>query len=194
MKKTILLFLLVGLFFSTKAETADSSASPSLFEKITPNSLNFQYAGNIGMFSIGARYDSGNKKWQGSLHYGFVPSSFADKPIHATTLKVNYIPIRRQLSEDTQMDWLKIGMWSNYAYGRKYFRKLPDYYDSGYYYFPTAVNIGLTFGSEIRHKKWGLYYEAGTTDKTVINFAKSPKSVDFYELFSLGIGVSYHLK
>ena len=165
-----------------------------VLNRITPQSLIIQYAGNIGMFSIGARYESPNQKWQGSLHYGHVPASFADKAIHSTTIKVNYIPIRKVITNDVNVDWLKIGLWSNYAYGKQYFRKLPAYYDSGYYYFPTAVNIGLTFGSEIKRNKWGFYYEVGTTEKTVINFVKSPHASDFLQLWNIGLGISYQLK
>lgn len=184
----------LSLFFISFYSHANVIDSVFTKDKWIPDAINLQFAGNIGMLSTGIRYNSPNEKWQGSLMYGFVPRNHADKAIHAFTLKGNYIPLKKQLNHETKLDLIKIGLWYNYALGKEYFRKLPDYYDSGYYYFPTAVNIGLTIGSEVKYKKLGFYYELGTTDKTVINFAKSPNSIDFYELWNLGIGITYHLK
>ncbi|MDR2283358.1 MAG: hypothetical protein LBE37_09125 [Sphingobacterium sp.] len=188
-----ILFLLSLLSYSLSAQTTDSTTSK--FYKLMPNSAVLQFAGNIGMFSTGIRYVTPNKHWKGSLHYGFVPVRYAaDKPIHSITIKGQYSTIHRQYGPTTQVEWLNIGLWYNYSFGRNYFSSLPRHYDDGYYYFPTAINIGLTLGSELRYQRWGLYYELGTTDKRVINFAKSPKAVSFREIWNIGIGLVYHLK
>jgi len=166
----------------------------SILYKLMPSHVKLQYAGNIGMFSTGFGYRSPNQKWIGDFMYGFVPSSYANDPIHSLTLKGKYVPIDRSYSHTLQVDWLQVGLWFNYSFGDDYFLKLPSYYDSGYYYFSTAMNIGLTLGSEVRYKKWGLYYELGTTEKRTINYVKNAGSINFSEIWNIGIGLVYHLK
>ncbi|TDQ82898.1 hypothetical protein [Sphingobacterium yanglingense] len=189
----ITFFLCLLLSFSLSAETIDSTTSK--LYKFIPNSTILQFAGNIGMFSTGVRYVTPNKHWKGAFLYGFVPARYAaDKPIHSVTVKGQYSTMNHRYGPTIQIEWLNVGLWYNYSFGRSYFSNLPRHYDDGYYYFPTAINIGLTLGSELRHKKWGLYYEIGTTDKRVINFVKSPKAVSFREIWNIGIGIVYHLK
>lgn len=168
----------------------------SLARKIMPNSIKIQYAGNIGMFATGIGYQSPNKRWAGDLLYGIVPPSYADDAIHSVTMKGKYSALspRYYEKQKIEMHWLQVGLWFNYSFGDQYFLGLPSYYDAGYYYFPTALNLGLTLGSEVRYKKWGLYYELGTTEKRAINYVKNLQSINFNEIWNIGLGVVYHLK
>lgn len=188
----ILFFLLVINCQVSWATTTDSTNS--IWKRIMPNSVNIQFAGNIGMFSAGINYISPNKYWEGNLSYGFVPKKFSDRVIHSTTIKARYIPLMKTYNHSTEIKWVNVGMWFNYAYGEKYFYKLPIYYDAGYYYFPTAANLGLTIGSELKRGKWGINYDFGTTDKRLINFVKSSSAIDFHELWNISFGLSYYLK
>lgn len=194
MRKIYLFIAVLCLAYSSDAQ-AQQFKLDSLLHAVMPNHLKAQYAGNIGMFSAGFGYRSPNKKWMGDLMYGFVPSSYADDPIHSLTIKGKYIPIDRDYkNRNIKMDWLQIGLWFNYSFGDEYFLGLPSYYDDGYYYFPTALNIGLTLGSEVRYRNWGLYYELGTTEKRTINYVKNMGSINFNEIWNIGIGLVYHLK
>lgn len=159
-----------------------------------PNNVKLQYAGNIGMISTGIGYVSPNKRWMGDLMYGLVPSSYAEDPIHSLTLKGKYVSLNRDYMQSLKVNWLQLGLWFNYSFGDQYFLGLPHYYDPGYYYFPTALNIGLTLGSEVRYQKWGLYYEVGTTEKRMINYVKNSGSINFSEIWNIGFGLVYHLK
>lgn len=190
--RLILILALTSLQLNLSATSLDSTKN--LFHKLTPNDFVLQFAGNIGMFSTGIRYISPNQHWKGSLLYGFVPARYADDPIHSLTAKGQYSTFHKDYSASVQVEWLNVGLWYNYALGRKYFSKLPHYYDSGYYYFPTAINIGLIVGSEVKYKNWGAYYELGTTDKRAINYIKSAKAISFREIWNIGIGIVYHLK
>ena len=160
-----------------------------------PSTIKIQYAGNIGMFSAGIGFQTKNKRWKADLFYGIVPSKYADDPIQSITLKGKYATLYRNYrTTKTEVNWLNVGILYNYSLGDKYFLGLPDYYDEGYYYFPTALNVSIFVGSEVRVKKWGFYYEIGATDKRVINYVKNVNSVDFSEIWNLGIGIVYHLK
>lgn len=190
------IYTLIAVFLSLLLAQAQAQKSKldTLLYTVMPNHLKVQYAGNIGMFSTGFGYVSPNQKWMGDLMYGFVPSTYAVKPIHSLTLKGKYTPVSRNYDEHLKVDWLQIGLWFNYSFGDQYFLGLPSYYDAGYYYFPTALNIGLTLGSEVRYKKWGVYYELGTTEKRTINYVKNAGSINFNEIWNIGIGLVYHLK
>ncbi|WP_437919940.1 hypothetical protein [Sphingobacterium sp. LRF_L2] len=166
----------------------------TLLKIITPNNVKIQYAGNIGMFSSGIGYTSPNKRWEGNLLYGYVPAKYAVEPIHSATIKGKFSSLLREYADGFEIKWLQIGLWYNYSFGDPYFFKLPSYYDSGYYYFSTAVNVGLTVGSEFRYKRWGLYYELGTTEKRTINYVKNLKSVGFNEIWNIGLGAIYYIK
>lgn len=185
------ILFLICLHFTVFANPQDTTKR--FVEKIIPNNIVLQFAGNTGMFSTGIRYVSPNKHWKGTVLYGFVPAQYADDPIHSITLKSQYSTYHRKYSQSTSAEWLNIGLWYNHSFGNKYFSKLPHYYDSGYYYFPTATNVGLTLGSELKYKKWGVYYDFGTTDKRVINYVKSLKSIYFREIWNIGIGLVYHI-
>lgn len=159
-----------------------------------PNNIKLQYAGNNGMFALGAGYVNPNKKWKGDILYGLVPGAYSEKPIHSMTLKGKFAPINREYDYGIKVNWLNTGLWFNYSFGDQYFLGLPDYYDKGYYYFPTALNMGLFVGSEIQYKKWGFYYEIGTTEKHVINYVKSIRAIKFHQLWNIGLGAVFHLK
>lgn len=190
--RLILILLLTSLQLNLWASSSDSTKN--LLSKLVPNDIVLQFAGNIGMFSTGVRYQSPKQHWKGTILYGFVPVRYADDPILSVTIKGQYSTLHKDYTPHLQVEWLNVGLWYNYAFGRKYFSKLPHYYDSGYYYFPTAINIGLIIGSEVKYKNWGIYYELGTTDKRVINYAKSAKAISFREIWNIGIGIVYRLK
>lgn len=185
------ILFLISLHLNLSANPQDTTKS--LLDKITPEDIVLQFAGNTGMFSTGIRYVSPNKHWKGTALYGIVPAQYADKPIHSITLKGQYSTFHREYSTDVSVEWLNVGLWYNHSLGSKYFSRLPHYYDSGYYYFPTATNVGLTLGSELKYKKWGVYYDLGTTDKRVINYVKSIKSIYFREIWNIGLGLVYHI-
>lgn len=188
------IFIVVSFLLTSFLSYGQKNSGEKLLKKMKPHNIKIQHAGNIGMFSIGAGYTAKDTKWKGDAYYGFVPSKFADSSIHSMSIKGQYSSFKRGYTNGTHVDFLNVGLMFNYTFGEKYFTSLPGYYDSGYYYFPTALNIGVFAGSEIRWDKWGLYYELGTTEKRIINFVKSPHSIRFTELWSLGLGVVFHLR
>lgn len=192
MKKAILLAILTLSVCST---IYGKSKADSVLYKIMPSNLKIQHAGNIGMFSVGFGYETKNKKWKGDFMYGFVPKKHGpNKAIHSLTLKGKFAPIHRTYNEDIKVNWLNTGMLFNYSLGSDYFFTQPSHFESGYYVLSTALNVGIFAGSEVKYKKWGLYYEIGTTDKHIVNYAKSPKSIGFHNIWNIAIGLVYHLK
>jgi len=167
---------------------------PSVWSHIRPDNVKIQFAGNIGMFSGGLGYTSPNNHWKGDLLYGFVPRKYsADKPLHLLTLKGKYGAIDRTYWDRIRVQWLNLGMWTNYTFGEQYFVKLPDHYPNNYYLIRPGLNIGAFAGSEIRYKQVGAYYEIGTTEKHLIHFFKNIKAISPTYIFNTAIGIVYYL-
>lgn len=190
MKQYITLFFLL---LAIPIISIGQDSTSTIWSKLKPHAVNVQFGGNIGLISTGINYISPNKHWRGNLSYGFVPKKYADDPIHSVTVKGKYGTFQRKYN-DLEVEWLNVGLWYNYSFGYQYFVKLPHYYDEGYYYFPTAINVGLTLGNSIKYKKWGAYYEVGTTDKRIINYVKSLKAINYDEIWNISFGLIYFLK
>lgn len=158
-----------------------------------PSHAKVQFAGNIGMFSVGPGYRLRNPNWEIDLKYGYVPAAYASDPIHSFTLKASWGTLDRNY-RDIDITWLKFGAWHNHSFGQNYFRRLPEYYEKGYYYFSTAINFGMFYATELRYRRTALYMEIGTSDKHVINYVKNPYSVDFSDLWNIGLGLKYYIK
>ncbi|MGF7469294.1 hypothetical protein ACQZFR_18945 [Alcaligenes nematophilus] len=171
------------------------SKTDHILYKMMPHNLKIQHAGNIGMFSIGFGYHTKNNKWKGDFMYGVVPKKYGpNKAIHSLTLKGKFAPIHRVYNDEIKVNWLNTGFLFNYSLGSDYFLTPPSHFESGYYILSTALNVGIFVGSEVKYKKWGAYYELGTTDKHIVNFAKSPKSIGLQNIWNIALGVVYHLK
>lgn len=185
--------ILLLLFKAASGQT--KTQDTSLLYRVMPANVKVQFAGNIGLVSAGIGYVSPNKRWKGDAFYGFVPRRYSGiEPIHSLTLKGKFGSILRTYSNAITVQWLQTGLWFNYALNEDFFFTLPSYYEPNYYLIRPGFNIGGFLGSEIRRKKWGLYYEVGTTDKYLIHYVKNFKAVAFNHIVSAGIGVVYHLK
>jgi len=78
----LLLFLIPGNIFASGNK--DSKLTKKLF---APDYLNFQYAGNLGLGSVGIGYISKNEKQNFGLSYGYLPSSVNSVEVHTVSAK-----------------------------------------------------------------------------------------------------------
>ncbi|NGM62312.1 hypothetical protein G5B30_10345 [Sphingobacterium sp. SGG-5] len=191
MKRFIWTILYMLLAFFAEGQSTDTA---NFFQKLTPDNIKLQFAGNIGFLSTGIGYASPQKHWKGDILYGFVPAKYAaGSTLHLLTLKGRYGTLDRSYSQNVNIQWINVGLWGNYAFGDRYFVRLPEYYSPGYYLIRPGLNIGVFVGSEIKYKNIGAYYELGTTDKQLIHFFKNLEAFSFPYMFSAAIGVIYHL-
>jgi hypothetical protein len=156
--------------------------------RLIPQHLKLQFAGSIGFISAGFGYESPNKKFQGDFFYGYVPESVGGVTIHSVTGKFTWIAVSKEYSRAWRVDFLMAGVLANYAFGKQYFLFSPDNYPYKYYGFPTALHAGIFLGSAVTKKKWGLYYEVGSTAKDLLSYVKNTRSLRFDEILNIGIG------
>ena len=63
------------------------------WERLKPTHLKWQYAGGMGLNSVGVGWDYGRRcQWETDFQVGFLPAKYAEKFRLTFTVKQNYIP------------------------------------------------------------------------------------------------------
>ena len=181
-----LIVLVLALTWQSVHAQPGNKISPLL-----PDHLNLQFAGAIGLESAGFGYETKSHRLQGDFFYGYVPESAGGVEIHSVTAKMTWAAVTRQPRKDLRVDWLTAGVLANYVFGRQYFLFDPERYPFTYYGFPTAAHVGISVGGAAYYRKFGLYYELGTTDRYVMSYVQNSGSLFFTDIFNLGVGVKY---
>ncbi|MHB9028278.1 MAG: hypothetical protein ACYC9O_05880 [Candidatus Latescibacterota bacterium] len=137
---------------------------------LIPDHARLQFAGNMGLFSVGLGYSLFHEKLESDLFYGYAPARNCGVPVHHITQKNTLLPAA------ISTPWLR---WTPVTAGVHFLLKagnnsrgtwlvLPGRYPERYY-SPTSFHVLLTAGTILditgpgflRHT--GVYFEAGTT-------------------------------
>ncbi|ARV13920.1 hypothetical protein [Polaribacter sp. SA4-12] len=194
--KEIFIVSIIVLFFNNSyAQEAISVKEKSWY---VPDYVKTQFAGNIGLVSVGAGYQLFDKVLYTELLYGFVPKSASKADnIHLITIK-NTFPIYRKKIGDNLTITPIAGIATTLDIGTNTFTTLPSKYPDGYY-FPTAVHFTL-YGGALVHKDFkkpkffkgvDFYLEFGTVE-TYLWYALTISEVDLIDVFSADIGVNFY--
>ena len=98
----LFLFVVLGITIPTKATASttpiangDSSLvkKRSLKERLTPNTVVAQYAGNIGCVSVGLGWESLSKRSLTEAHIGYVPHYQSTQSLTTFTLRQKGVPM-----------------------------------------------------------------------------------------------------
>ena len=194
--KVIFIVSIIVLFFS------NSYAQETILVKekswYVPDYVKAQFAGNIGLVSVGAGYQLFDKVLYTELIYGFVPKSASKADnIHLITIKNTFPLYRKKIGENLTITPIA-GIATTLDIGTNSFTTLPSKYPEGYY-FPTAVHFTL-FGGALVHKDFkkpkifkgvDFYLEFGTVE-TYLWYALATKEVNLIDVFSADIGVNFY--
>ena len=194
--KGIFIVSIIVLFFS------NSYAQETILVKekswYVPDYVKAQFAGNIGLVSVGAGYQLFDKVLYTELLYGFVPKSASKADnIHLITIKNTFPLYRKKIGENLTITPIA-GIATTLDIGTNTFTTLPSKYPDGYY-FPTAVHFTL-FGGALIHKDFkkpkifkgvDFYLEFGTVE-TYLWYALTLKEVNLIDVFSADIGVNFY--
>lgn len=163
-----------------------------------PDYVKTQFAGNIGLVSVGAGYQLFNKKLYSELLYGFVPefASRADN-IHLITIKNTFPIFRKEIGKNLTIAPIA-GFTTTLDIGTNSFTTLPSKYPEGYY-VPTAVHFTF-FAGALVHKDFkepkffkgvDFYLEFGTVE-TYLWYVITSKEVSVFDVFSADVGVNFY--
>ncbi|WP_036821295.1 hypothetical protein [Polaribacter sp. Hel1_85] len=194
--KNIFIVSILVLFFSNSyAQETISVKEKSWY---VPDYVKTQFAGNIGLISVGVGYQLFNEVLYSELLYGFVPESASKADnIHLITIKNTFPIFRKEIGENLTISPIA-GFTTTLDIGTNSFTTLPSKYPDGYY-FPTAVHFTL-FGGALIHKDFkkpkifkgvDFYLEFGTVE-TYLWYAITLKEVDLIDVFSADIGVNFY--
>lgn len=194
--RNIFIVSIVVLFFGNSY--AQESISVKEKSWYVPDYVKAQFAGNIGLFSVGAGYQLFDKVLYSELLYGFVPESASKADnIHLITIKNTFPLYRKVIGENLTITPIA-GFTTTLDIGTNSFTTLPSIYPEGYY-VPTAVHFTL-FGGALIHKDFkkpkifkgvDFYFEFGTVE-TYLWYALATSEVDLVDVFSLDLGVNFY--
>lgn len=173
----------------------------------TPRTIQWQYAGNIGMHSIGADWNIYRKKFNVGFSIGYVPDSRSIDPLFIGTLHLNYNSlVKIKLNERFHLEPLNFSFMVSTTYGERFaIYGDTDYYPDNYYWWGVRTRLGVAHTMDLHYKLndtfldgIGLYFNSSIWDiefyNTVGNDNLELDNIPFARLFTFGIGLRLYLK
>lgn len=188
MKKISILILILQISLCINAQS-------KIIDKIKPDHIKLQYAGNIGILSTGIGYSFFNNKLQSDLLYGHIPEFIGGANIHTisnkNTFKLIKFPFINKISVTNS-----IGFSINYSSTNNTFLKLPNHYPENYYQqnalsFNPLFSISFSYNNHYYNNvlnRIQLYFEFSTIDKYIWYYIKT-SAINFFDIWSLGMGL-----
>ena len=167
--------------------------------RIIPTMGIVQFAGNMGLVSVGAGWDHGSRgQWETSLLAGLIPKEEGRKRYITVTVKETYIPWSIQINDRYSFEPLTCGLYLNSIISRDFWVREPDYYPNSYYGFSTKIRANVFIGESLTFytaprsacllRYASLFYEFGTADMYIISKATN-KYLKFWDIFGLSFGL-----
>ena len=168
------------------------------WNRLIPMHTVFQYAGGMGLISVGAGWTYGkNKQWETDVLFGYIPKYSSDKIKITMTLKQNYIPWRVPLKHNWTLEPLECGLYFNTVFSDEFWTSEPDRYPKGYYGFSTRVRTHIFVGQRIRMnipekyrklaKSITAFYEISSYDLYIVSAFTNHLKLDDYLRLSFGL-------
>jgi hypothetical protein len=189
-KAALVLLLLVG---SQKVTGQEKEWSPYY--------LKAQFAGDVGLASVGIGRHLFHSRLESDLSVGFLPKSVGGDHIFTVALKSTLLPFRPKAIR--KIDWhpFTTGVQLGYTFGGDYFAAegFLSRYPNSYYRFSTALNFYLFAGGQVNFTRveklhrFAAYYEAGTMGEYLISYLQNPRYLSPTKIFHLALGVKMRL-
>lgn len=174
------------------------------WEALIPTHTKLQFAGNMGLLSLGTGWDYGRRnQWETDLLLGFLPKYESEHAKITFTVKQNYIPWSLQIKQsDFAFEPLSCGLYVNTVFGDEFWVNEPDRYPQGYYGFSSKIRFHVFLGQRMTYniparyrvtaRAVTFFYEISTCDLYVVsaftNHYLKPK-----DYLSLSFGVKLQL-
>lgn len=169
---------------------------------IIPTHVKAQYAGGMGVASVGAGWDYGRKcQWETDLMFGMLPKAYADVTHMTFTLRQSYIPWSVRLSPHYDLEPLTVGAYINLISGERFWVKEPGKYPGDHYYrFTSRMRLHLAVGQRIRFRlptedvlrDITLYYELSANDLNIISRVGN-RDMSFADIIKFSCGIKCQL-
>lgn len=193
--KNIHISSLIFLILSLSSFSVSGKNERKILDRIiSPDYINLQYAGNLGLGSIGSGYISKNDRHNYGFSYGYLPESVNGVEVHTFSAKGAFNFKKLHLSKKTALNGY-FGTNLLYAVTDNTYMKFPGYYPSDYY-FANAVHfapfIGLKVGSMTGSRgslSKHTYIELGTVDYYLFQNVKD-RRLKFRDCMNICMGIA----
>ena len=209
----VLLVAVAGSVPEMYASGADTNETPkpryiqrivsreTLWSKLMPRILTVQYAGGIGMFSVGPGWEYGrSKQWETHLMIGFTPKRYNYHTYWTLTLREIYNPWQVDINGKWRVRPLSVIFGINSILHNDFWTREPDRYPSGYYGFSSRVRFHLGVGQRFTFivpeqkrfmsSRLSVYYEVSTCDLYVRQKMLN-KDIPLKDIITLGVGLQW---
>jgi hypothetical protein len=182
--------MVVGLALALQtASVTDSGACAG--RHIAPLHVVAQYAGNIGLVSVGVGTRIAGGRATAGVLYGYLPRSRNDVEAHTIALKAGYL-IRVHDISASSASLVYCGAAIAYTITRNTFIALPEQFPEGYYK-PNALHVLPYVGAGIERgavdgRRTTVYCELGTSDEAIYQRLLM-KSRNTGTLLNLAVGI-----
>lgn len=174
------------------------------WNKLIPQYVKMQYAGSIGLFSIGTGWDYGkHNRWETEMLFGFLPK-YEDESAKITfTLRQSFIPWTLPIrNTHWSIEPLTCGLFVNTVFDNRFWMHEPGRYPNGYYNFSTKMRFHIFLGQQITfdlsrihrayHRAISFYYQISTCDLYVAS-AWNNGYLHPSDYLSLAFGIKFRL-
>lgn len=175
----------------------------AVWNSLIPTQIVSQYAGNMGMISLGVGWDYGRRRqFETNLLFGYLPKFNSSGSKMTMTLKENFIPWRLPVGDDFNFEPLSCGIYINTVFGEEFWGRQPKRYPDNYYFFSTKVRVnvfvGQRFSVVVPHNRRkfikGLtaFYEVSTCDLYVRAMVLD-HNVSLWDIVGLSLGLKFQV-
>lgn len=211
MKWFITNLLLCVVLMSARAASSDSLAAPRKWDKrvhlkykgwerLKPTHAKWQYAGGMGVSSVGVGWDYGKRRqWETDFLIGYLPKKYASKFRLTFTVKQNYIPWSITFADRWVAEPFYCGLYITTIAGEEFWEKEPGRYPNSYYNFSTKIRpyifVGQRFGVDVPHsllRNVSFYYEISTCELYLVSKATN-KSLSMKDILRISFGAKVYL-
>jgi hypothetical protein len=159
-----------------------------------------QYAGSIGLFSVGGGATFAHEKLDVGLMYGFLPKS-SGGPVHTATIKLAYSPFHLRLNPGFSATPITAGAFFAQHFNNFLSTSWDAKYPKGYYWWPRNFRqhiflrtaIAIHPGME-RIDKFNLYLEMNTNDLYLYSYLPNTQGIRLYDILFFGLGMQIFLR
>lgn len=165
-----------------------------------PDILTSQYAGSIGLISVGAGYEVIKRKANVELLVGYLPSFTGSKSMQTLTLKFTARPVLWRPNNELIIEPMTMGIYFCYTPGREYSSDLPSWYPDGYYWWSEAVRVNIFIGGSVvvslgqateKGRRLSGYYEIGTNEIKLVSYVQNKDALSIWNILHASLGVRY---
>lgn len=205
-KKYLILILLVLPFhtsFSQNGYDKRIEKYSSVWQKLIPSHQKIQFAGGMGLISVGTGWDYGkNNQWETDVFLGFVPKYSTKNNKITLTVKQNFIPWNTDLGKNFSTNLLACGIYVNSIFGEDFWHSEPSKYPNGYYSFSTKMRFNAYIGQRLTYniahnkrifaKSLTFYYELSSCDLYIVS-AFTNSYIGPKDIVKLSLGLKMQL-